>query len=272
MSNVVENSLNVLKARIGDFKPKVALVLGTGLGHFADELDDIVATVPYEDMEGFPRSTVVGHSGQLVFGTLGGVPMVCMQGRVHMYEGHSPTDIAIPVRVLHGLGIEALFLTNASGSIRAEMGPGSLMMIEDHINFSSQNPLVGENDDSIGPRFPDMTVAYDKGLRDILVKSADEAGVTLHKGVYVMVLGPCFETPAEIHMFRTIGADVVGMSTVPEVIVARHAGLKCAAVSVVTNLASGLSDDVLSHEEALEAGEGAVGDLTNLVKTFLSNL
>lgn len=272
MSDVVQNSLKIIKARIGKFQPKIALVLGTGLGHFADELDDVIATVPYEDMPGFPRSTVVGHTGRLVFGTLGGVPLVCMQGRVHMYEGHSPSAIAIPVRVLHGLGIEALFLTNASGSIRENMGPGSLMMITDHINFSGQNPLVGVNDDKIGPRFQDMTMAYDRDLCAVLESAAKDANVTLHKGVYLMVLGPSFETPAEIHMFRTIGADVVGMSTVPEVIVARHAGLKCAAISVVTNLAAGLSGDVLCHEEALEAGEAAVGDLTRVVKSFLGKL
>jgi len=229
-------------------------VLGSGLGALADELTDAV-TFPYGELPGFRPGTVAGHAGALALGRLGDAPVAVLRGRVHLYEGADAAAIATPIRLLKLLGAEAVLLTNAAGSLRPEVGPGSLVAISDHINMLAFNPLTGRNDDDIGPRFPSMAGAYDAELRAELAGAARDCEVRWHEGVYLACPGPSFETPAEIRAFRTLGADLVGMSTVPEVIVARHCGLRVAAVSVVTNLAEGMGDEPLSHEGTLAEGE-----------------
>ena len=253
------------------FTPRVAIVLGSGLGDLADKIET-VATINYEDIPEFPRSSVEGHAGRLVLGRLGGMAVVCMQGRVHYYEGVNPQDLALPIRMFKLLGVEILLLTNAAGSFQKKMGPGSLMMIKDHINFTGLNPLVGDNDDEFGSRFFSMEDAYDPTLRKHLSAVAKELGITLHEGVYLHYLGPNFETPAEIRAFRTLGANAVGMSTTPEVLVACHCGLRVAAISNITNLAAGMSKNPLSHEQTLECAKIAAADLESLIIVFLETL
>lgn len=260
----------VKKAAPG-FTPRVGIVLGSGLGDLAEKIE-MVASIDYETIPDFPRSSVEGHAGRLILGRLGGMAVACMQGRVHYYEGVNPQDLALPVRMLRLLGIEILLLTNAAGSFKKKMGPGSLMMIKDHINFTALNPLVGANDDEFGPRFFSMEDAYDPTLRQHLAAVAKELGITLHEGVYLHYLGPNFETPAEIRAFKTLGPDAVGMSTTPEVLVARHCGLRVAAISNITNLAAGMSKTQLSHEQTLECAKIAAADLESLVIVFLETL
>jgi inosine/guanosine/xanthosine phosphorylase family protein len=246
----IERGVAALKARFGATFPKTALVLGSGLGPLAERIE-APTDVSYADIPGFPVPTVAGHNGRLRIGTLSGHPVACMQGRLHAYEGHPAQAIAVPVRILRRLGVERLILTNASGGLKPHLPAGTLMLIEDHINFSGQNPLIGPNDETIGVRFPDMSHAYDESLRALFRKAAERAGVALAQGTYVYVLGPSFETPAEIRMFAALGADAVGMSTVPECIAAVHCGMNVAALSVVTNLAAGLSATPLTHHETL---------------------
>ncbi|WP_373085164.1 purine-nucleoside phosphorylase [Sneathiella sp.] len=253
------------------FTPRVGIVLGSGLGELADKIDT-VASIDYADIPDFPRSSVEGHAGRLILGRLGGMPVACMQGRVHYYEGIEAQAVALPVRMLKLLGIEILLLTNAAGSFHKKMGPGSLMVLNDHINFTGRNPLIGENDEAFGPRFFSMEEAYDPILRAHLQAVAKELGIKLHEGVYLHYLGPNFETPAEIRMFKKLGADAVGMSTTPEVLVARHAGLRVAAISNITNLAAGMSETKLSHEQTLESAKLAAADLEKLVIVFLETL
>ena len=253
------------------FAPRVGIVLGSGLGDLAEKIET-VASIEYETIPDFPKSSVEGHAGRLILGRLGGMPVACMQGRVHYYEGINPQDLTLPVRMLKLLGIEILLLTNAAGSFKKKMGPGSLMMISDHINFTGLNPLVGPNDDAFGPRFFSMEDAYDPTLRKHLAAIAKELGITLHEGVYLHYLGPNFETPAEIRAFKTLGPDAVGMSTTPEVLVARHCGLRVAAISNITNLAAGMSKTQLSHEQTLECAKIAAADLESLVIVFLETL
>ncbi len=250
--------------------PRVALVLGSGLGALADEVQDAVA-LPYADLPEFPVSTVPGHAGRLVLGTLAGVPVAVLQGRSHLYEGVPAPRLAVGVRTVRALGAEILVVTNAAGSLRAEMPPGRLMALTDHINLTGANPLVGPNDDSIGPRFLPLGGTYDADLRERLHAAGRAEGVALAEGVYLAVTGPSFETPAEIRAFRTLGADVVGMSTVPEAIAARHCGLRVAAVSVITNLAEGLSPEPLSHEHTLAAATAAAGDFRRVLRRFLED-
>ena len=250
--------------------PRIGVVLGSGLGAVADAVQDAVA-VGYEELPGFPRPAVEGHAGRAVLGRLSGVPVAVLQGRAHLYEGDAEV-VRTPVRALRAAGVETLVLTNAAGSLRAEMGPGSLMAITDHINFTGRNPLVGPNDDTIGPRFPSLADAYDPRLRADLAAAAAERGVTLREGIYIGVTGPSFETPAEIRAFAGMGADAVGMSTVHEAIVARHCGLRVAAVSTITNLAEGLSDVPLSHEQTLKDARAAAGDLARLLQAFVGRL
>jgi xanthosine phosphorylase len=245
--------------------PRVGIVLGSGLGAVADAVADANA-IPYAELPGFPRPTVQGHAGQAVLGDLGGVPVAVLQGRQHLYEAPPPETISTPVRALRAAGAEILVLTNAAGSLRPDVGPGSLMAITDHINLTGSNPLTGPNDDAIGPRFPSLHDAYDHELRGTLHATADQLGTPLADGVYLAVSGPSFETPAEIRAFRTLGADAVGMSTVHETILARHAGLRVAAVSAISNLAEGLSDVPLSHEQTLTDAERAAGDLARLLE------
>ncbi|MZR31277.1 purine-nucleoside phosphorylase [Sneathiella litorea] len=253
------------------FTPRVGIVLGSGIGDLAEKIE-LVASIDYENIPDFPTSSVEGHAGRLILGRLGGMPVACMQGRVHYYEGVNPQDLTLPVRMLKLLGIEILLLTNAAGSFKKKMGPGSLMMISDHINFTGLNPLVGPNDDTFGPRFFSMEDAYDPILRKHLAAVAKELGITLHEGVYLHYLGPNFETPAEIRAFKTLGPDAVGMSTTPEVLVARHCGLRVAAISNITNLAAGMSKTRLSHEQTLECAKIAAADLESLVIVFLETL
>jgi inosine/guanosine/xanthosine phosphorylase family protein len=239
----------IRKAYAGPF-PKTALVLGSGLGPFGERLthDTII---PYGDIPGFPVSTVLGHHGRLLIGSVSGKGLVCMQGRMHIYEGYPAQALAFPIRMLRRLGVERIILTNAAGGVRPDLVAGTLMLVTDHINLSGQNPLIGPNDESFGPRFFDMSNAYDADLRAQLSEAARRAGVNLTTGVYIYTLGPNFETPAEIRMFGKIGADAVGMSTVPECLVANHCGMRVAAISLITNLAAGLSSTPLSHEETL---------------------
>jgi len=261
----------VLAERAPGFAPRLGLVLGSGLGTVADALDP-VAVVPYEELPGFPASSVAGHAGRLVLGELGGLPVACLQGRAHVYEGHPAAALRTPVRTLRRAGVEALVLTNAAGSLRPEVGPGRLMLIADHINLLGMNPLTGPNDDAVGPRFPSLRDAYDPALRERLHAVAERAGIPLAEGVYLATAGPSFETPAEIRAFRVLGADAVGMSTVPEVIVARHAGLRVAAVSTITNLAEGMGGEALSHEQTLAAATAAAGDLRALLEGLCERL
>ncbi|MGJ3243432.1 MAG: purine-nucleoside phosphorylase [Opitutales bacterium] len=237
---------------LGDFRPDTGLVLGSGLGFFADERIEPVATVPYADLPDFPVSTVSGHAGRFVFGTIGDRKVVCMQGRVHFYEGYSLREITLPVRLMAGLGVKTLFLTNAAGGINPSFQPGTLMVLNDHINLLGGNPLMGPNADSLGTRFPDMSAVYDPALRAGARELGASMDVPVTEGVYLATTGPSYETPAEIRMMQTLGADAVGMSTVPEAIVARHAGMRVCGISCITNLAAGLGDQPLSHDEVQE--------------------
>ena len=249
--------------------PRLGIVLGSGLGGLVDSLTDAVS-VPYGELEGFPSIGVGGHAGAFVFGKLNGLDVACFAGRKHTYEG----DVAamkVPIRTLRELGAEALLVTNAAGSLRADVGPGRLMLITDHINMLGANPLTGPNDDDVGPRFPSMRDAYDLELRAALLGCAASLGIDLAEGVYLATAGPAFETPAEIRAFRVLGADAVGMSTVPEVILARHCGLRVAGVSAITNLAEGMGGEELSHEQTLRNADVAARDLVRLVERFAAN-
>jgi inosine/guanosine/xanthosine phosphorylase family protein len=266
-SELIERAAAAIRARLGESFPKTAIVLGSGLGRFGEKLSN-ARSMSYADIPGFSRSTVAGHHGNLIVGEVGGAPLAVMQGRVHAYEGHPPQAIAVPIRTLRKLGVERLVLTNASGGLRVDMPAGTLMIVADHINFSAINPLAGPNDDSVGPRFPDMSKAYDPELRAMLAAAAREAGVAVRTGIYLYTLGPNFETPAEVRMFAALGADAVGMSTVPECLAARHCGMKVAALSLVTNLAAGLSTSPLSHEETLASAQTAYERVERLLLAF----
>lgn len=250
-------------------RPKLAIILGSGLGDLADRIEDPVY-LPYSDIPDFPRATVVGHSGRFVIGTLAGVEVICMQGRLHSYEGFPYSALALPVRAMQAVGVDTLFISNAAGSFHADMPPGSLMAISDHVNWSGFNPLIGPNDDSVGPRFIDMKNAYDRDLRAQLHAVAKDEDIALHEGVYFWYTGPNFETPAEIRAFKMLGADAVGMSTVPECITAVHCGMKVVAVSAITNLAAGLSDETLSHEHTLAQSATISDRFCRLVERFVA--
>jgi xanthosine phosphorylase len=251
--------------------PRVGIVLGSGLGAVADAVEDPVV-IGYEELPGFPRLSVEGHAGRAVRGSIGGVPVCVLQGRAHLYEGGSPDAIRAPVRALRAAGASVLVLTNAAGSLRPEVGPGSLMAITDHINLTGVNLLMGPNEEAIGPRFPSLRDAYDPALLDALRQSARELDIPLAEGVYLAVTGPSFETPAEIRAYRVLGADAVGMSTVQETIVARHCGLRVAAVSVITNLAEGMSEEPLTHEQTLRAARDGAGEMSRLLLEFIPRL
>ncbi len=235
-------------------RPKIGLVLGSGLGAFADSLADAIR-IPYADIPTFPRSTAIGHAGKMVIGTAGDVPVAAMQGRAHLYEGYSAQEITLPMRVFGRMGIRAVILTNAAGGINLGYSQGALVLVRDHINLQGTNPLVGANDDRFGVRFPDMSRAYDRDYLQLTREEATKLGIPLHEGIYAALLGPSYETPAEIEFLRRIGADLVGMSTVAEVIAARHMGMKVLAISCVTNMAAGILDQPLSHAEVMETGE-----------------
>lgn len=251
--------------------PHIAIVLGSGLGGFADELQD-ATRIPYTEIPHFPQSTAIGHAGTLVIGKLKETPLAVMQGRVHLYEGYSPQEVVFPVRVFARMGVGAVVLTNAAGGINPEYARGSLVVLRDHINLQGSNPLVGPNDDRLGTRFPDMTSAYNADFRQFALEEAERLGGDIFEGVYAAMLGPSYETPAEIRFLRTIGADLVGMSTVPEVIAARHAGLDVLAISCVTNMAAGLSGQEITHEEVLETGELVRGKFLALLRAVVPKI
>jgi purine-nucleoside phosphorylase len=252
-------------------RPKIGLVLGSGLGGFADSLTD-ATHIPFADIASFPHSTAIGHAGQLVIGKAGDVPVAAMQGRVHLYEGYSAQQVVFPMRVFGRMGIRAVILTNAAGGINLKYQRGALVLVGDHINLQGTNPLVGPNDDRFGVRFPDLTHAYDQSYRAMAKEEADKLGMTLHEGVYAALLGPSYETPAEIRYLRTIGADLVGMSTAFEVIAARHMGIKVLAISCVTNMAAGILGQPLSHQEVMETGERVRGSFEALLRAVLPRI
>ncbi len=254
-----------------NFTPKLGLILGSGLSEIANSLED-ATTISYGDIPGFIQTTISGHAGVLSLGYLNGVPTVCLQGRKHYYEGFNDEAIKTYIRTLKLLGVDILFLTNAAGSLHQDVPAGSLMMITDHMNFQGHNPLIGPNDEAFGPRFFGMEEAYDVDLREILTSVAQDLSIHLTQGVYVSVLGPMFETPAEIRAFRSLGADAVGMSTVSEVIVARHCGLRIVAVSAITNLAAGMNNEALTHEDTLYHGQKAAIVLQKLIVGFTQEL
>jgi purine-nucleoside phosphorylase len=251
-----------------NLRPRIALVLGSGLGAFADELDG-ATRIPYEKIPGFPRSTAVGHAGRLVIGKAGGIVVAAMQGRVHSYEGYSAKEVVFPMRVFGRMGICSAILTNAAGGINLEFKQGALVVIRDHINLQGSNPLIGPNDDRFGPRFPDMTQAYWKSYREVTLAEAKRLGIEVREGVYAALSGPSYETPAEIRYLRTIGADLVGMSTVPEVIVARHMGIRALGISCVTNMAAGILDQPIDHAEVMETGERVKTQFVALLRAII---
>jgi purine-nucleoside phosphorylase len=263
-------ALRYLQSRTSS-RPTLAVVLGSGLSGFAEELADRIE-IPYSEIPGWPHSTAVGHAGRLVFGKLGSLEVAVMSGRAHLYEGYTPAQVTLGVRVLGKLGVRGIVFTNAAGGINLAFQRGGLVLISDHINLQGSNPLAGPNDDALGPRFPDMSEAYFERYRMTAREVAAELGIHLREGVYAAVLGPSFETPAEIRALRAIGADLVGMSTVPEVIAANHMGLKVLAVSCVTNMAAGLQFEKISHEEVLETGAMVRETLVRFLKALLPRL
>ncbi len=252
-------------------RPKIGVVLGSGLGAFGDELAS-ATRIPYSDIPFFPRSTAIGHAGRLVIGNLGDIPLAAMQGRVHLYEGYSPREVTFPMRVFGRMGLTTVILTNAAGGINLTFKQGCLVVLTEHINLQGHNPLAGPNDERFGPRFPDMSSAYAKPYRELALAEGRKLGIDMFEGVYAGLLGPSYETPAEIRYLRTIGADLVGMSTIGEVIVARHMGMKVLAISCVTNMAAGILDKPINHEEVLETGERVRGQFAALLRAVIPKL
>ncbi len=257
-----------VKSRI-DFVPQVAIVLGSGLGNYADNIR-VEAELDYHEIEGFPVSTVPGHAGKFIFGYVADVPVVCMKGRVHYYEGYPISDVVLPVRLMKLMGAKILFLTNASGGINPSFSAGDFMMLRDHVSLWAPNPLIGANIDELGVRFPDMSHVYDPQLQEILRETAAECGIRLQEGVYAQLTGPSFESPAEIQLLHRLGVDAVGMSTVVEAIAANHMGMKICCISCVSNLAAGMTDNPLTHEEVQEAANVAAPKFTRLVSTAVA--
>ena len=262
-----EHATRIIRSRI-TVEPRIALVLGSGLGGFADDFEEAVA-IPYEEIPGFVRSTAQGHAGRLVIGKVDSVPVLAMQGRVHYYEGYSLEEVTFPVRTFSLLGIKTLVLTNAAGGINVQLSQGALMVISDHLNLMGVNPLRGPNDERFGPRFPDMTAVYSPELQELVVEEAKTINVEVRRGIYCALSGPSYETPAEIHLLRTLGADAVGMSTVPEAIVARHTGLEVLGISCITNMAAGISDEPISHEEVMATGDRVRATFTELLQRVI---
>ena len=254
-----------------DFVPKVGLVLGSGLGEFAKEIN-VSFELPYSEIDGFPVSTVPGHDGKFIFGYIADIPIVCMKGRVHYYEGYEVSDVVLPIRLMIKLGIKTLFLTNAAGGLKDGFSAGDLMLITDHISVFAPNPLIGPNDSEIGPRFPDMTEVYNLKIREKIQEIAYENDIPLETGVYCQLTGPTYETPAEIKMLKTLGVDAVGMSTVVEAIAARHMGVNVCGISCISNLAAGISKTPLSHAEVQQAADEAAPRFTRLVTEVIKTL
>lgn len=253
MNKIVKECVDYIRS-ITDFTPRAALILGSGLGAFTQEIDHVVCTIPYKNIPGFPVSTVSGHNGRFIMGYVDDIPIVCMDGRVHYYEGYTPQEVVLPIRVMRALGAEFLFITNAAGGIHSDYVPGTLVLVRDHISLFVPNPLLGPNDQRIGTRFPDMTDVYDPHLRSLIQRAAEYEDIPLETGVYCQLSGPSYESPAEIQVLKVIGADMVGMSTVMEAIAAKHAGMKISCISLITNMAAGISATPLSHEEVKVAG------------------
>src|SRR5437762_4189436 len=252
-------------------RPRIALVLGSGLGAFADEFAS-ATKIPYAKIPNFPRSTAIGHAGQLVIGKVGDIPVAGMQGRVHLYEGYSAKDVAFPIRVFQRMGVKAVILTNAAGGINLAYSEGALVILRDHINLQPTNPLIGANDDSFGVRFPDMTRAYDPDFRRFAAEEGKKLRLKLHEGVYLALAGPNYETPAEIHAFRTLGADLVGMSTVPEVLAARHSNIRVLGISCVTNMAAGITGAPLTADEVFATGARIKNDFIALLRAIIPRI
>ncbi|HZG52950.1 MAG TPA: purine-nucleoside phosphorylase [Pyrinomonadaceae bacterium] len=266
-----EHAARTIRARVGGEEARVALVLGSGLGAFADDLEDAVA-IPYEEIPGFARSTVEGHAGRLVLGRIAGVPVIVQQGRFHFYEGYAPDEVTFPVRVLGLLGIKSLVLTNAAGGLNNSFKQGALMLISDHLNLMGVNPLRGANDARFGTRFPDMSDVYDREFQEAVICEAQAMKIELKRGIYAALTGPSYETPAEIRMLRALGADAVGMSTVPESIVARHMGIKVLGISCITNMAAGVLGRPIDHAEVMETGEQVRVTFTELLRRTIPKL
>ena len=262
-----EHATRIIRSRIS-VEPRIAVVLGSGLGGFADDFEEAV-TIPYEDIPGFVRSTAAGHAGRLVVGKVDSVPVLAMQGRVHYYEGYSLEEVTFPVRTFGLLGIKTLILTNAAGGINVQLTQGALMVISDHLNLMGVNPLRGPNDERFGPRFPDMTAVYSPELQELVVEEAKAINAEVRRGIYGALSGPSYETPAEIHLLRNLGADAVGMSTVPEAIVARHMGLEVLGISCITNMAAGISDEPINHEEVMATGDAVRETFTELLQRVI---
>ena len=265
-----EHAARTIRARL-TLEPRIAIVLGSGLGAFADDFDEAVG-IPYNEIPGFPRSTVEGHSGRLVAGKVDNVPVLAMQGRVHYYEGYSLEEVTFPVRTFKLLDIKTLVLTNAAGGINVQLTQGALMMISDHVNLMGDNPLRGPNDERFGPRFPDMSAVYSPALQELVVEEAKAIGVEVRRGIYGGLSGPSYETPAEIHLLRNLGADAVGMSTVPEAIVARHMNMEVLGISCITNMAAGLGDQPIDHAEVMATGDRVRGTFTQLLRRVVSRI
>ena len=263
-----ENAARIIRSRTGA-EARIALVLGSGLGGFAEDFEDAV-NIPYQEIPGFVSSTAQGHAGRLVSGKVDGVPVLAMQGRVHYYEGYSLEEVTFPIRTFKLLGINTLVLTNAAGGVDIELTQGALMVISDHLNVMGVNPLRGPNDERFGPRFPDMSEVYSRELQELVIEEARGLGVTVRRGIYAALAGPSYETPAEIHMLRAFGADAVGMSTVPEAIVARHMGMKVLGISCVTNMAAGITENPINHEEVMETGERVRETFTQLLRKVIT--
>lgn len=266
----IVNAYESIKDRI-PFTPKVALVLGSGLGNYADSMK-VVCEIDYKDIKDFPVSTVVGHAGKFIFGYVKDVPVVCMKGRVHYYEGYKISDVVLPTRLMKMMGAQILFLTNASGGIRSDFKAGDFMMMTDHVSIFAPNPLIGANIEELGVRFPDMTNVYDKELQNIIKEAANKNAIDLKEGVYAQLTGPSFESPAEIKLLSKLGVDAVGMSTVVEAIAARHMGMQVCCISCICNLAAGISPTPLTHEEVFEAGQKAAPLFEKLVTESIVNM
>ena len=263
-----EHATRVIRSRIS-VEPRIALVLGSGLGSFADDFEEAVG-IPYEEIPGFVRSTAQGHAGRLVIGKIDSVPVLAMQGRVHYYEGYSLEEVTFPVRTFGLLGVKTLVLTNAAGGINVQLTQGALMVISDHLNLMGVNPLRGPNDERFGPRFPDMSAVYSPELQELVIDEAKAIEVEVRRGIYGALSGPSYETPSEIHLLRNLGADAVGMSTVPEAIVARHMGLEVLGISCITNMAAGISDQPINHEEVMATGDSVRETFAELLRRVIS--
>ena len=265
-----EHAARIIRSRTTE-TPRIAIVLGSGLGAFADDFEDAVG-IPYEDITGFPRSTAKGHAGRLVIGKIDQVPLMAMQGRVHFYEGYSLEQVTFPIRVFKLLGIKTLILTNASGGVNVQFTQGALMIISDHLNLLGDNPLRGPNDARFGPRFPDMTTVYSPELQEIVIEESKPLNVEVRRGIYAALAGPSYETPAEIHLMRTLGADAVGMSTVPEAIVARHMDIEVLGISCITNMAAGISDEPINHDDVMATGDRVRETFTQLLRKVVGRI